>query len=722
MGENVEQGRNADILQSIVDDVPYTDPPQSRIEDLLLQVKEVIEEGGGGGGDVTSVNGKTGAVTLTASDVGAYTTAETDALLADKQSETLSASVKIGTETETTVEGAIGEVAAIIPATAAVSNKLSTAADTAKEDITATANSEDIALTDSADARVHDLRIYGKNAPSKNKLVYSRSTIETNGITFTAVQDTRGYTAKVIANGTATANAAFTVTFNQDKTYPAGCILTGCPQGGAQSTYYIGVSAFGTGNLLTADYGYGSVFSTDMPDRITIYIKSGQTVNNLVFEPMIRDPNTNDVFQPYFTGERPVGVNGISVKSDAIGKNLFNINGSINAFYQTNGDKENFTSAGKNKLSDGKIVAYRNFDAQKLVGQFINVKAGEVYTISAIATGFESPTRGAISIGEWYNGAFVQEALYLPTAGARAYKSYRAKTDTLCIGFGSSGQSSGVTFDQIQLEKGWVPTEYEQYKTFSSDLTITTALPLRGSYKTIDLGDYDWWYQTSVEANDPASVPRFATTGKIFDAYIPSVEFGVAMSSCSSRYTPAADPVLGGNTDKTICFGKGKGVYVVDHEYTDAAAFKAAVTGITLTYPSYCDEIDLADGVAITRLDSNGDVLATPVTTPLTTAEKAAFAEFRTFDGNTNVTATDDPFMTLNYVKNTENGKALADVDNKSAVRIAMIAAPYDDTATYAVGNYCTYGDRLWKCNTAIGTAEPFTAAHWTATTVMEEI
>lgn len=42
-----EQGRNADILQSIVDGTEYTDPPQSRIEDLLLQVKEVIEEGGG---------------------------------------------------------------------------------------------------------------------------------------------------------------------------------------------------------------------------------------------------------------------------------------------------------------------------------------------------------------------------------------------------------------------------------------------------------------------------------------------------------------------------------------------------------------------------------------------------------------------------------------------------------------------------------------------------
>lgn len=49
MGENVEQGRNADILQSIIDSTEYTDPPQSRIEDLLLQLKELIEEGGGGG-------------------------------------------------------------------------------------------------------------------------------------------------------------------------------------------------------------------------------------------------------------------------------------------------------------------------------------------------------------------------------------------------------------------------------------------------------------------------------------------------------------------------------------------------------------------------------------------------------------------------------------------------------------------------------------------------
>ena len=48
--------RVENILQSIIDGTEYTDPPQSRNEDLLLQVKEVIEEGGGGGGGTLDYN------------------------------------------------------------------------------------------------------------------------------------------------------------------------------------------------------------------------------------------------------------------------------------------------------------------------------------------------------------------------------------------------------------------------------------------------------------------------------------------------------------------------------------------------------------------------------------------------------------------------------------------------------------------------------------------
>lgn len=43
---NPPQSRNEAILNSIVEGTQYTDPPQSRIEDLLLEVKQVIEEGG----------------------------------------------------------------------------------------------------------------------------------------------------------------------------------------------------------------------------------------------------------------------------------------------------------------------------------------------------------------------------------------------------------------------------------------------------------------------------------------------------------------------------------------------------------------------------------------------------------------------------------------------------------------------------------------------------
>lgn len=42
--------RAEDILQATIDGTSYDEPPQSRIENLLIELKEVIEEGGGGGG------------------------------------------------------------------------------------------------------------------------------------------------------------------------------------------------------------------------------------------------------------------------------------------------------------------------------------------------------------------------------------------------------------------------------------------------------------------------------------------------------------------------------------------------------------------------------------------------------------------------------------------------------------------------------------------------
>ena len=50
------------------------------------------------------------------------------------------------------------------------------------------------------------------------------------------------------------------------------------------------------------------------------------------------------------------------------------------------------------------------------------------------------------------------------------------------------------------------------------------------------------------------------------------------------------------------------------------------------------------------------------------------------------------------------------------------IASAYDSTATYDLGDLCIYNGNLYECSTAISTAEEWTAAHWTAKTVADEL
>lgn len=65
----------------------------------------------------------------------------------------------------------------------------------------------------------------------------------------------------------------------------------------------------------------------------------------------------------------------------------------------------------------------------------------------------------------------------------------------------------------------------------------------------------------------------------------------------------------------------------------------------------------------------------------------------------------------------TNVGEELANAATKD-----IISDAYDDTATYAVGDYCIYNDTLYRCNTAIATPEAFTPAKWDATKAANEI
>lgn len=59
---------------------------------------------------------------------------------------------------------------------------------------------------------------------------------------------------------------------------------------------------------------------------------------------------------------------------------------------------------------------------------------------------------------------------------------------------------------------------------------------------------------------------------------------------------------------------------------------------------------------------------------------------------------------------------------NLDAQTNGLIASVYDSTKTYDVGDYVIYNNDLYRCITAITTAEAWTAAHWTQVALSDDI
>lgn len=69
----------------------------------------------------------------------------------------------------------------------------------------------------------------------------------------------------------------------------------------------------------------------------------------------------------------------------------------------------------------------------------------------------------------------------------------------------------------------------------------------------------------------------------------------------------------------------------------------------------------------------------------------------------------------------TQLTSAIKNLADASYPQQSAIADQYDSTATYAVGDYCIKDGFLYKCTTAIATAEAWTSGHWESTAVTEE-
>ena len=135
----------------------------------------------------------------------------------------------------------------------------------------------------------------------KNLIPYPYSSgdnVTINGITFTVSPD-----GVVTVNGTASANAEFTLVNNGK--LPAGTYtLSGLPSGGGSSTFVFNAYAFDENHTALFDFRTGVARTVTVESDIDILvigirIISGYTANNLVIKPQFEKGSTATDFAPY---------------------------------------------------------------------------------------------------------------------------------------------------------------------------------------------------------------------------------------------------------------------------------------------------------------------------------------------------------------------------------------------------------------------------------------
>ena len=101
----------------------------------------------------------------------------------------------------------------------------------------------------------------------------------------------------VILNGTSPSTAFIDI--NTKVFVESGMILSGCPSGGSANTYCLRATKLSTESYANQT-GDDIVFTSSENYKISIRINSNYTCDNLIFRPMIRYPNTDSTFEPYY--------------------------------------------------------------------------------------------------------------------------------------------------------------------------------------------------------------------------------------------------------------------------------------------------------------------------------------------------------------------------------------------------------------------------------------
>ena len=515
---------------------------------------------------------------------------------------------------------------------------------------------ESIVLKDSSDDYIRGLKMFGKSTQKtttgKNLLQHSLGvgshTIK--GITFEIRED-----GSVLCNGAATNPA--TLSFEQYN-LTEDIIVSGCPANGSTQTYRITIDTYKDDAYVRTEFDLGSSITIhkDRADyvKINIYFYTGIVANGLVFYPMIRLASVvDDTYEPY-TGGKPApnpdySQEIASIENPSIsvcGKNLLN-----NVRYTTTQDGVTFT------VKDDKSVVLNGTAEQDIYFYLTDdtLLAPGIYNLSGSPEGSSTSTYYMYVYPDYHSdqhgSGFTFEVKETTVYSARIY----VKKDTIC---------NNVVF-KPQIERGSKTTTYEPYAGGSIDITHTLpGIPVTSGGNYTD-SDGQQWICDEVDLERGVYIIR--TNRIVLDGNAAWNLYTYQTQYYGFHIWDALDEelhrspglsnqfkIVGGSSGDCIWVGvANKNIYAISRDWYDKGldAWKAHLNATPL-------EVVYARG--------------TPIETPLTAEEIAAFKALRTNYPNTTILNDAGAWMSVKYNADTktyvENPKTLKLVDSSTGV------------------------------------------------------
>lgn len=285
----------------------------------------------------------------------------------------------------------------------------------------------------------------------------------------------------IAANGTATADSWFSVTkFTAGSLKAGNYILNGCPSGGGSGKYMVHMRVDpmpSSGTYFRIDNYSGdtefSITDTTTDYIVFIGVKSGQTVSNLVFAPMIRRANILD-------GTFEIGHTSVS-------QLLTDLDSSGNSVRVYNGDIPGSSNSGTNSTCtlSNIIPSTRVKVNDVVIDQYVNSGSGYLYLGFWKITGINGSTVSVTGIKEYE----------IPTGGSGV---------NLLLGTGTSQTKSSMTMSTDNTYTTWDP--YSMKQTYA-EMALNTS-----QYVTVSFD----WSATSAPANATVRVGTGASPWEYF--------------------------------------------------------------------------------------------------------------------------------------------------------------------------------------------------------------